>query len=261
MKAQSEEAKNRSLDSGKLLTGSLVEIQPPGSLFKQGAEARIYLANLFPASTSRGDGQASSNRPPYGPRLCIVKERFVKTYRHPQLDAELTRGRLRTEARLLLAARQIGLDVPPVLHVDLHRRQLWLGHVGEGSLTVAELLLGQLNRLIRKTHPVVIAAVGSAVEMTGQASSTGKTTGQGETEDVSTSLAREPNSETLNMAANEPDSSWTEAVSRVDRLMCSLATAIGRMLARLHANNLVHGDLTLANILVRKVNISSQFKV
>jgi len=58
-------------------------------LFKQGAEARLYL------STFLG-------------RKCVVKERFKKTYRHPDLDDRLTKERMRGELRGILRCKNIG---------------------------------------------------------------------------------------------------------------------------------------------------------
>ena len=58
-------------------------------LLKQGAEARIYSGNFH-------------GRP------CIVKERFPKTYRHPQLDQEISNERLKSEVRSLVRCRLAG---------------------------------------------------------------------------------------------------------------------------------------------------------
>ena len=58
-------------------------------LIKQGAEAKIYESDFY-------------NRP------CIVKERFVKAYRHESLDRSLTQQRLKSEARAMLRCRMKG---------------------------------------------------------------------------------------------------------------------------------------------------------
>jgi len=52
-------------------------------LLRQGAEAKLYLGEYL--------GQRA-----------IVKERFAKKYRLPELDVRLTRERLRAEARSLV---------------------------------------------------------------------------------------------------------------------------------------------------------------
>lgn len=58
-------------------------------LIAQGAEARLY----------KGD---------YLGKKCLLKERFVKNYRHPDLDARLTKDRIRAEARAIIRAKSAG---------------------------------------------------------------------------------------------------------------------------------------------------------
>ena len=48
----------------------------------------------------------------------MVKYRFPKTYRHPTLDATLTKTRLSFEARALARCTRAGVTVPRVLWVD-----------------------------------------------------------------------------------------------------------------------------------------------
>ncbi|KAJ1497833.1 TP53 regulating kinase, partial [Coelomomyces lativittatus] len=76
-------------------------------LFKQGAEARIF-------------------RHDYQGHPVITKQRFRKSYRHPTLDAKLTQARILQEVRLLLKSRQVGLNTPRVLFVDLDASSLIL---------------------------------------------------------------------------------------------------------------------------------------
>jgi TP53 regulating kinase and related kinases len=70
------------------------------TLLRQGAEARVWKVPQHPTSTA------------------ICKERFPKKYRHPTLDARLTKQRCRMEARLLEKCRARGMRVPQVLQVD-----------------------------------------------------------------------------------------------------------------------------------------------
>lgn len=164
----------------------------PTILLHQGAEARVFSAQL---STSAG------------PKLCVIKERFVKQYRHPALDASLSGQRLRAEARLLLHCRKLGIDAPPVLLVDIPNRRLWLGHVGSDALT-----LNGWFRSLATTYTTTVAPQG-----------------------------------------DQNDSSTFQVVGA---RLTQLTVALGRLLARLHANHVVHGDLTMANILIRKVYIN-----
>ncbi|PAA72743.1 hypothetical protein BOX15_Mlig033695g2 [Macrostomum lignano] len=89
-------------------------------LLQQGAEARLYAAEF------------------YG-RPAIVKERFAKRYRHPQLDDHLARERTKSEAKSLLRCRRAGIRVPAVFHLDLGSRRLCLELI-EGGLTVRDFV-------------------------------------------------------------------------------------------------------------------------
>lgn len=68
-------------------------------LFKQGAEAKLYLGEYL--------GQRA-----------VIKERFPKKYRLPELDVRLTRERLRAEARSLVKCKTLGIKTPILYHVD-----------------------------------------------------------------------------------------------------------------------------------------------
>jgi TP53 regulating kinase-like protein len=103
-------------------------------LIKQGAEAvcplflliiplslynililqRVYsVPSLYPAPST----YPSSTSSHAGPSV-ILKYRFPKTYRHPTLDAQLTKTRISFEARALARSLKAGIAVPKVLFVD-----------------------------------------------------------------------------------------------------------------------------------------------
>ncbi len=48
----------------------------------------------------------------------IVKERFAKRYRHPALDAKLSKQRFLGEVRSMVKAAKSGIDVPGLYFVD-----------------------------------------------------------------------------------------------------------------------------------------------
>jgi len=72
---------------------------PGAVLISQGAEARVYRVRFLG-------------------REAIVKERFSKAYRHPELDAKLNNARLVQEARCLVKGRGAGVNVPAVYFVE-----------------------------------------------------------------------------------------------------------------------------------------------
>ncbi|KAL5968595.1 EKC/KEOPS complex subunit bud32 [Taenia solium] len=147
--------------------------KPPGILVRQGAEAKVY---SVPAGflTSFPD------------LACIVKERFVKTYRHPALDASLSLRRMRAEARQLVKCRQLGLPVPALLLVNPAHRQLWM----ENVCVPHGMSLGN----------------------------------------------------------------WFQQILELKsprQCLDQMAKRLGQALAKMHANCIIHGDLTTANILVQ----------
>lgn len=69
------------------------------SMIKQGAEARLYSGTFMEQKV-------------------IVKERFSKKYRHPELDKQLTKDRHKAEARALMRCKQIGVRAPTLYLCD-----------------------------------------------------------------------------------------------------------------------------------------------
>ena len=80
-----------------------MESSPPAytnvELIRQGAEARIYRCLYFG-------------------RRAILKERFIKTYRHTDLDNTISLQRLKSEVRLITCAKQLGMHTPSIYHID-----------------------------------------------------------------------------------------------------------------------------------------------
>ncbi len=74
-------------------------------LICQGAEARLFRCLYFG-------------------RRAILKERFVKTYRHPDLDKTISLQRLKGEVRLLTRAKQLGIHTPSIYHIDWAKRTI-----------------------------------------------------------------------------------------------------------------------------------------
>ncbi|XP_056324758.1 EKC/KEOPS complex subunit TP53RK [Danio aesculapii] len=79
-------------------------------MIKQGAEARVY------RSTFLG-------------RSVIIKERFPKLYRHPEVDEKLTRRRTTQEVRSILRCRRAGISAPVVYFVDYATHCIFLQDV------------------------------------------------------------------------------------------------------------------------------------
>lgn len=134
------------------------------TLIKQGAEAvrflrlllllllhfkltfqRVYALSTHLAPPSvywpPSSTPSSSNSTPFPPSpALILKHRFPKTYRHPTLDATLTKSRLSFEARALARCLKAGVVVPRVMWVD--EREGVLGMEKVEGWSVREILGG-----------------------------------------------------------------------------------------------------------------------
>ena len=69
-------------------------------LISQGAEARVFESTFCN-------------------RKCIIKERFKKSYRLPELDQKLSNRRLLAEARVMLKCRKVGVKTPCIYMLDI----------------------------------------------------------------------------------------------------------------------------------------------
>jgi len=70
--------------------------------------------------------EASLRRVEWMGRAALLKDRDQKAYRPKELDERLRRERTRTEARLLLEARRLGVRTPMVYDVDVVRHRMVL---------------------------------------------------------------------------------------------------------------------------------------
>ena len=78
------------------------------SLISQGAEARVWKLK----TKTKISADASS-------AFAVCKERFLKAYRHPNLDSRLTKSRCRSEAKILeKCAKKTKIRVPKVIRVS-----------------------------------------------------------------------------------------------------------------------------------------------
>ncbi|EJF60879.1 hypothetical protein DICSQDRAFT_137099 [Dichomitus squalens LYAD-421 SS1] len=167
----------------------------------QGAEAKIYRAQLHPTpftSESNSDGEN-----------VLLKYRFHKQYRHPTLDASLTKSRVAGEARAIIKCLRSGVNVPGIRMVD----------AAEGVLGI-EWIEGKSVRFL----------LGGGAEYEGEI-----------VED-----ADAPEDEDEVTEVEEEDLLKEYGVS-ADVVM----EMIGTELAKMHQADIVHGDLTTSNMMLR----------
>ncbi|XP_073682366.1 EKC/KEOPS complex subunit TP53RK [Garra rufa] len=133
-------------------------------MIKQGAEARVYRGTFLGRSV-------------------IIKERFPKLYRHPEVDEKLTRRRTTQEVRSILRCRRAGINAPVVYFVDY------------------------------TTHCIFLEDIIHSVSVR---------------DHIASAQASEQNPQHLQ----------------------SLADKIGEILAQMHDEDVIHGDLTTSNMLL-----------
>ncbi|KAM7356835.1 EKC/KEOPS complex subunit TP53RK-like [Cochliomyia hominivorax] len=139
---------------------------PVEEILKQGAEGRLYLGEF------KGE-------------KCLIKERFVKKYRHQELDNQITRQRMKAETKAAGRCQTAGIIAPRILHMDLNERKIYMEYFDK-AITAKEY--------------------------------------------------------TQRTVANEKD--------KTEEILKSLCFIIGGIIGKMHANNIIHGDLTTSNILI-----------
>jgi len=97
-------------------------------LLKQGAEAKVYIGTY-----DQPDNPTEITN-------VVVKERFEKTYRHPELDRALTSKRIKNEVKLLIRVKQLDINVPSVVKADLANGVICMEHI-QNSMTCREFII------------------------------------------------------------------------------------------------------------------------
>ncbi|KAM4587136.1 EKC/KEOPS complex subunit TP53RK [Odontesthes bonariensis] len=134
-------------------------------LIKQGAEARLYRADFL-------------GKP------AIVKVRFPRRFRHPEMDEKLTHRRTVQEVRSILRCRRAGISAPVVYFVDYTSHSIFLEEI-VGSLTVRDHIASS------------------------------------------------------SQSSSKQELQW-------------LAERVGQILAKMHDEDIIHGDLTTSNMLLKR---------
>lgn len=230
---------------GRMSTSDRVEISGE-ILIKQGAEACAYISHLLPflpqssasASSLQAEKHVDSMRREIqdldlldapqgtttttsfttaGPR-CVRKHRPRKPYRHPVLDARLTRARILAESRLLQKLRRSGVAVPAVLFVDEPRGDLWMEYIPGPSVR---------DYLFAHTSPDPPSSSSTSSDHP---------------------FPQEKDSYLSGTGRKDEDEEERE---RGKRRVEGVMRRIGLAVAHMHANDVVHGDLTTSNLLLR----------
>jgi Kae1-associated kinase Bud32 len=86
----------------------------------------LIIGKLFPAivAVHRVGAEAKLDSDTWMGRDVVLKQRVVKSYRHPALDRSLQTFRIKNEVRLMLEARKAGIAVPIIYSVDLAENRI-----------------------------------------------------------------------------------------------------------------------------------------
>jgi TP53 regulating kinase and related kinases len=207
-------------------------ISPPSAwtLISQGAEARVWkvpVTVIVPTETVKKESENTSfteSSSTSSSLFLICKERFVKLYRHPELDLKLTKSRCRSEARLLQKCVKLGLSwmVPAVMKVD--PPNLFLEFVNGPNLKTF-LQQQQQRRQQRQKQ-----------------------------ENQHCIISQRKRPRILEAADNENENDDDDDDQIVSRLMSieydDLARRMGALIGQLHNIDIIHGDLTTSNMLL-----------
>jgi TP53 regulating kinase-like protein len=208
-------------------------------LISQGAEARVWLVpnfiqtNISNTSTSLGTSSITST--------IICKERFPKAYRHPALDETLTRSRTKAEAKNLIRCRRGGVSVPLVLGVDLNSAKK-NDAAQEGGEKYGFDEKKSACLFLEYVHGVTIRSFLN-VEVDMDANHTLDGTGT------------EAPSKKQKIDTDDAPSNRKKIVTRMDDYAKRASYEVGATIARMHNANIVHGDLTTSNIMLRNPDI------
>lgn len=121
-------------------------------------------------------------------KKCIIKERFEKKYRLPEIDKKLTKQRILNESRNLARAYKNGINTPYLYFVDTINRRIYTEYI-ENAVMIKDLL-----------RAVYIS---------------------------------------------------NESVDNNYILIEKIINELGRILGKLHESDIVHGDLTTSNMLIK----------
>eukprot|EP00037_Helgoeca_nana_P015538 m.145268 g.145268 ORF g.145268 m.145268 type:complete len:216 (+) comp23065_c0_seq3:435-1082(+) len=111
------------------------------AVLAQGAEAKVYIDRFLG-------------------RDVIVKERFPKRYRHPELDAKLTKQRILGEVRAIARCKDVGVATPSIFFVDLSGGKIFMEYL-DGAVTVKEHLY--THGVATATHTVILRQIGETL--------------------------------------------------------------------------------------------------
>ncbi|RKP33031.1 hypothetical protein METBISCDRAFT_20904 [Metschnikowia bicuspidata] len=116
----------------------------PLTVVSQGAEALVLSTLCHPYLSSEGS--------------YIIKYRPPKPYRHPRIDAQITKSRTVGEAKFMAKLRRAGIRCPVLVLLDPVKGLIWMKSVGEKLPNGAFSSLKNTFWYLEKTRDTVVDA-------------------------------------------------------------------------------------------------------
>mmetsp|Transcript_29207 Transcript_29207/g.62105 ORF Transcript_29207/g.62105 Transcript_29207/m.62105 type:complete len:439 (-) Transcript_29207:34-1350(-) len=255
-------------------------------LISQGAEARVWLVTLPDPPKSDDAGSSGYTRSihvgsginvpqlhnfsqqpsplttnnltltttPSKPLKIICKERFPKKYRHPQLDASLTKSRTKGEARSLVRCQRADVPCPNVLAIA-H----WSNKAETEKESVAS---GKSGSNVTETSTTSTCLFLECVDgctvrqyfEQRSANPLDSVNADGDKGEPTTKRPRCDESATTTPTSTTPPSTFQQeerVTTVIDSQTLCVAHTMGTLVAKMHAAGVIHGDLTTSNIMIR----------
>ncbi|TPX17604.1 uncharacterized protein E0L32_012084 [Thyridium curvatum] len=199
-------------------------------LITQGAEGRLYRTTFLAPGTP-----------------CALKHRPSKPYRHPVLDARLTRQRILAEARVLARCRREGVRVPAVYAVD--EAAGWM---------MMEWIEGRPVRAAVNEWLGPPAARGAGSSSGGKRKRGADAPREGTVDEGEEKTTPATGQDADESGEREGSSESLEAEEGRDpEELAGLMRRVGRAVGAIHKVGVVHGDLTTSNMMLKPLPQSS----
>jgi TP53 regulating kinase-like protein len=206
----------------------------------------MHFSQLSTHLASTSNSSSSQQHPP-SPTCIIVKERFSKKYRHPTLDATLTKNRTKGEARSLIRCLKAGVSCPNVLGIA-H----WPSATSINGST-------DTNTATTLSSCLVLEWIeGCTVRQYLEHRSSSTTPSTDVDEDSSSTT---PNTKRHRCNNDCDDDNGDESpispkqqdriTTPIDTQTLCVALTIGQLVGKMHAAGIIHGDLTTSNIMLK----------
>jgi len=205
-------------------------------IISQGAEARIWFIPSFVSSTNVRASNSDDNKEAMNitslPAIC--KERFSKKYRHETLDSNILKSRTKSEVKCLVRCRRGGVPCPAVLACDMGPKNL--SSSDDRRLSMCLFLEFVPGMTVRECLEKISSSafVGNEKESPDKRECTQE---------------RSPPQKKLKN--NEEVTDTRKGNNLKDGALKKIGNAIGTIVAKMHNVNIVHGDLTTSNIMLK----------